>query len=145
MPRCAHAFLAGAVIIFAAGLAMAQADIIAARRDGLKSMGQHMEAMKAIADSRGDPRSQVQRIDAMIVFYQSLPTRFPPGTESGDTRALPAVWSDRPGFDRAAANMVAQLQVLRTAAANGDPTFADQFRQTGATCVACRRSYRQRI
>ncbi len=136
--------LAGAVAVvaFAAG-AMAQ-DVIQQRRDGLKGMARHMEAIKAVSDSRGDPRGLVPQIDDMIAFFQRMPPLFPAGSGSGDTRALPAVWSERAGFEQAAGNMVTQLQALRTVAASGDAAaLPNAFRQTGATCGACHRSYRR--
>jgi cytochrome c556 len=125
-----------------AGTALAQ-DVITARRDGLKGMGAHLEAIKAVSDARGDPRPVVGRIDEMIVFFNGLPARFPEGSGTGNTRALPTIWSDREGFERAAANMVAQLQALRAVAASGDAAaLPAAFQQTGATCGACHRPYR---
>ncbi|MBR0645863.1 c-type cytochrome [Plastoroseomonas hellenica] len=142
----------GLLAMFSAvGAAIAQPDVINARREGLRGMGREMEAMKAIADSRGDPRPAAARIEQMTAFFQTFPTRFPEGSgtptgrEPGQTGALPAVWSDNGGFQRAAANMVTQLGALRAAATAGDPAgFATAFQQTGATCGACHRAYRAR-
>lgn len=138
--------LAGAALALAAvaGTAFAQ-DVIAQRREGLRGMGRHMEAIKAVTDARGDTRPLVERVDAMIVFYRGLPALFPPGSDSGDTRALPTVWSDRAGFETAAANMVTALGTLRGAAASGDVAATTAaFNQTGSTCGACHRNFRGR-
>lgn len=125
-----------------AGAAFAQ-DVIAQRRDGLRAMGRHMEAIKAVSDARGDTRPLVARVEEMIAFYRGLPALFPAGSGTGDTRALPAIWSDRAGFEQANANMVTQLEALRTAAASGDnAALTAAFNQTGATCGACHRPYR---
>jgi cytochrome c556 len=125
-----------------AGTAMAQ-DVISQRRDGLRGMGRHMEAIKAVTDARGDTRPLVARIDEMITFYNGLPAMFPAGSGTGDTRALPAIWSDRAGFEQANTNMVAQLTALRTAAAGGDVAATTAaFGQAGASCGACHRPYR---
>lgn len=106
-------------------------------------MGRHMEAIKAVSDARGDTRPLVARVDEMIAFYRGLLALFPEGSGSGDTRALPAIWSDRTGFERANANMVSQLEALRTAAASGDnAALTAAFGQTGQTCAACHRPYR---
>lgn len=64
---------------------------------------------------------------------------FPEGSETGaDTEASPAIWSDRAGFDAAAAKFVADT------AAN--PTDLDSFRAAfGAAtsnCGACHKAYR---
>jgi cytochrome c556 len=136
--------LAGAAIaaMCTASAAFAQ-DVIAQRRDGLRGMGRQMEAIKAVTDARGDTRPLVERVDAMITFYSGLPAMFPAGSGTGDTRALPTIWSDRAGFEQVNANMVTQLQALRTAAASGDVAATTAaFNQTGATCGTCHRPYR---
>lgn len=125
-----------------AGAAMAQ-DIITQRRDGLKGMGRQMEAIKAVTDAGGDTRPLAERVDTMITFYRGLPAMFPAGSGTGDTRALPTIWSDRAGFEQAAANMVTALGALRVAAASGDVAATTAaFRQAGGTCGACHRVYR---
>ncbi|MBX9700969.1 MAG: cytochrome c [Acetobacteraceae bacterium] len=91
----------GIAAIAASGAAYAQTNVIAERRAGLKRMGEQMEAMKAIADVRGDPRPAVERIDGMITFYRGLPAMFPRGSGTGDTRALPAIWEDFSKFEQA--------------------------------------------
>ena len=71
--------------------AFAQGDVIAERRAGLKRMGEHMQAMKALVDNRGDVRPLAATVDDMIAWYRTMPGRFPPGSDRGDTRALPAI------------------------------------------------------
>jgi cytochrome c556 len=136
--------MAGAAIMAmgTAGAAFAQ-DVIAQRREGLRGMGRQMEAIKAVTDARGDTRPLVERVDAMIAFYRGLPALFPAGSDTGNTRALPTVWSDRAGFEQVNANMITQLGVLRAAAASGDVAATTAaFNQTGATCGTCHRPYR---
>jgi cytochrome c556 len=123
--------------------AFAQGDVIAERRAGFKRMGEHMQAMKAVVDNKGDVRPLTATIDDMVAWYRSVPGRFPPGSDRGDTRALPAIWAEKANFDTVATNMVNQLQVLRTAAASGDAgAFATAYGQTGQTCGTCHRPYR---
>ncbi len=128
------------------GTAFAQGNVIAERRAGLKRMGEHMEAMKAIADARGDPRPAVARIDDMIVWYRGLPALFPPGSGTGDTKALPAIWQVLGRFEQADQALLGQLQVLRTAAASGDgAAFAQAYAATGPQfCGGCHRPFRAR-
>ena len=141
-------WLAGFAVLAmgAATAAWAQGDIIAARRAGLKRMGEHMTAMKAVADARGPGTQFNATIEEMINFYQGLPARFPVGTESGgETKALPTIWSDPVGFNGAAAATVEKLQALRTAAAGGDgAAFQAAWQAVGPTCGACHRTYRAR-
>jgi len=123
----------------------AQGDVIAARRDGLKGVARQMDGIKAVIDQRGDPRTTGASIADMIGFFEGFPARFPAGSGTGDTRALPAIWTDRAGFETANANMVTQLRALQAAANSGDQAaFSAAFQQTGATCDACHRPYRGR-
>lgn len=128
-----------------AGGAFAQADVIAERRAAFDRAGTHFEAIKAMVDSRSDPRQAVPRLDEMLAWFQVMHEKFPEGSGTGNTRARPAIWSDNAGFRQAQANMVAQLQSYRAIAASGDQeAFAAGFRQTNATCVACHRVNRAR-
>lgn len=121
----------------------AQADVITARRDGLKAVARQMEGIKAVVDQRSDPRASSPTIAEMISFFEGFPARFPAGSGSGDTRALPAIWTDRAGFEAANTNMLTQLRNLQAAANAGDSAaFGAAFQQTGATCGACHRPYR---
>ena len=116
-----------------------------ARRDGLKGIARQMEGIKAVVDQRGDPRTTGAGVAEMISFFDGFPARFPAGSGSGDTRALPAIWTDRAGFETANANMVTQLRALQAAANSGDQAaFGAAFQQTGATCDACHRPYQRR-
>ncbi|MCA3359930.1 MAG: cytochrome c [Roseomonas sp.] len=125
--------------------ALAQGDVIAARRDGMKGSGRLLEGVKTVLDQRGDPRTSSAGIAELIVFFEGFPARFPAGSGAGDTRALPAIWSDRAGFESANANMLSQLRGLQAAAGSGDQAaFAGAFQQTAASCDACHRAYRGR-
>lgn len=143
----ALALTAGIAAITAPGFAQGTdpAQIIRDRRDGLKAVGAHMEAMGAIAQSRGDTRPAVERIDAIIAFFATFPDRFPANTQAGDTRALPVVFTDRAGFVTARDNLNAPLANLRRVAASGDAAaFGPALQTVGATCGACHRAYRGR-
>ena len=116
-------------ILAMAGTALAQGDVIAQRRAGLKRMGGHMEAMKAAVESGGDVRPMATRVDDMITWYRAMPAMFPPGSDRGDTKALPAIWTDRNGFETANGNLLRQLDVLKAAAAAGDSAgFATAYK-----------------
>ncbi|MBM3586394.1 MAG: cytochrome c [Alphaproteobacteria bacterium] len=123
--------------------ALAQNDVITARREGLKGVARQMEGIKAVVDQRGDPRGSAAAIADMIGFFEGFAARFPTGSGSGDTRALPSIWTDRAGFETANANMVTQLRAFQAVADAGDQAaFPAAFQQTGATCGACHRPYR---
>lgn len=126
-------------------LAQDAARVIAERREGLRGVQAEMEAMVAIARAGGDPRPAVERVARVQAFFQNFPDRFPPGTDSGDTRALPAVWQNRAGFLEAYAGLGPRLAELRTAAETGTPAaFAAAVQATGAACGNCHRPFRAR-
>jgi cytochrome c556 len=139
-------WVAALAVTAVAGTALAQANVIAERRAGLKRMGEHMEAMKPIADARGDPRPAVARVDDMIAWYRGLPALFPPGSGTGDTKAQPAIWQEFPRFEQANAALLGQLATLRAAAASGDgAAFAAAYAPTGSQfCGGCHRPFRAR-
>jgi cytochrome c556 len=135
----------GALALGCASMASAQGDVIAQRRAGLKRMGEYMTQMKAVADAGDEGRQFTAKIDEMIGFYHGLPALFPAGTESGDTKALPTVWSDNAGFVARGDELVTKLQVLRTSAASGSGAdFQAAWRAVGPACGACHRTYRAR-
>jgi cytochrome c556 len=128
-----------------AGAAWAQGEVIGQRQAGLKRMGTQMQAIKAVLDGSGDTRTLVPGIQDMQNFFQGFPALFPPGSGTGETKALPSVWSERAGFESAATGMVAAVQKLNAAAASGDnAATAAAFRETGAACGTCHRGYRAR-
>ena len=69
-------------------------------------MGEHMQAMKAVVDNRGNVQPLAATVDDMIAWYRTMPQRFPPGSDRGDTRALPAIWTERANFETINSNMV---------------------------------------
>ena len=141
MRRARTTATASGILVF--GAALAQGDPIVERRAGLKRMGEHMQAMKAVVDSRGPVQPLAATVDDMIAWYRTMPQRFPEGSDRGDTKALPAIWTEREKFETINGNMVNQLQALRTVAASGDAVaFAAAYAQTGQTCGTCHRPYR---
>ena len=131
--------------MLAAGAALAQTDPVTARKEGLKRMQANLEAIGNVAKDGGDTREVAPRAEEMVTFFRSFPALFPPGSDGNGSRALPAVWSDRDGFERASANSVSAAEALRTAAASGDAAATGAaVRNMGGTCGACHRNYRGR-
>ena len=118
--------------------------IIAGRQAGMDLMSALAGIMKPVAAAKGDPAAFKDAADAIESFGQAIPGLFPVGTEKGhDTKALPAVWSDRAGFEKTAATLVAAAGTLSAAADKKDAAaFADAFQNVGKTCGGCHRTYR---
>jgi cytochrome c556 len=123
-------------------------DAIAARQASLdmssitfRSMGDAMKAGRE-AKSQGYPAA------ALAKWAKALPRMFPPGTGKGETsastQALPAIWRDRSGFDRAAANYAAATdRLVALAAANDTAGFTRQLEEVNQACGFCHSRYKE--
>ena len=145
--------LAGAVLaVGVVGAAHAQApgaltaeQIIANRQAGQALVGASFASMKHAVDTKSTDLKQFKPMAEAIARWMGVfPDLFPPGTEQGHkTKALPAIWSDRAGFDKDARNLVAEAQKLAQAADSNDAAaFAVAFQNTGRACGACHHDFR---
>jgi cytochrome c556 len=124
------------------------ADVIAARQASLdmssitfRSMG---DAMKAGREAK----SQGYAAASLAKWAKALPRMFPSGTGKGetsaDTQARPAIWRDRAGFDRAAANYAdATARLAALAAANETAGFTSQLDEVNRACGLCHGGYKE--
>ena len=120
------------------------ADVIAGRQAALRLSAATFGSMKGAIDRGDDVKSQASAARALTSWARALPGMFPAGSNGAPTHALPTVWSDRAGFERAAAAYAAAADTLATVAAAGDkPGFAAQWAVTRKTCGACHDSYRK--
>ena len=153
MRRAVAAF--GAVVVAGtAGLALAQgaavplpADtIIAARQAGFDLQAGTIAGMKAAIDAGTDVKGLRDGAKGLAAWGRVIPGMFPDGTQAGhDTHALPAVWTDRAGFEKAAENFWTQADKLAALAeANDKAGFAAQYTATTQACGACHRNFRAR-
>lgn len=131
----------------ASGLTAEQ--IIAARQASYDmsavTFGSMVKAMKA----GGGAKEMAFSAHALTAWSKALPTMFPAGTGAGqsghDTKALAAVWSNRDGFNKAAANYAAATDKLANLADAGDtPGFTAQLGEVKKACDACHQDFRQR-
>jgi cytochrome c556 len=103
-------------------------------------------ALKAAVDEKADVKPLVGTVKGIAASAKLIPTLFPVGTEKGgDTKALPAVWSNPADFAKDANNLAEAAEKLVTLAdANDKAGFAAQFVVMGRACGACHREYRQK-
>ena len=121
-------------------------DIIAARQAGYDLQAGVVAAMKAGGESGADVKQCDDGAKGLVSWGHVIPTLFPDGTQTGhDTKAKAEIWSDREGFEKAAANFTTAAEKLETLAAADDKAgFAAQFKETAGTCGACHRQFRNR-
>lgn len=126
------------------GGAWAQGDVVAQRKEEMKRSGAHMEAIKKIVEAGDAVGPIAPRAEEMHGYFSTLPALFPAGT-TDNSKARPEVWSDRAGFEKAAANAAEATAKLASVAKGGDKdAMAAAFREAGAACGACHRNYRAR-
>jgi cytochrome c556 len=140
-------------ILGVGGICGAQADdsqaaatdaVIAVRQAGMAVQSSVVAAILQAIGTNADIMPFAATGDAMAEWSQRLPDLFPPGTESGqNTQARPAVWSDRAGFEKAAASLTVAAQAMaKAAAADNQREFINAFRATSLACATCHVTYR---
>jgi len=136
--------MAASVLTAAAATRRDDADqLIAARQAGFKLQGAAFGGMKGVIDAKGDVKTQAFAAGAIAAWARALPGLFPAGSDGGTTKALPTVWSDRAGFEKAAATLATEAAELANIAKAGDQAgFAAQWGVVRGACSACHDKYR---
>ncbi len=121
------------------------ADIIAARRANQKRVGELSKSIKTAVAANATAASLLDQVKEMDDRAKLIKGYFPPGTETGDTKARPEIWSNRAGFDAAADRYIGEFNKLLVIAQAGDTAaFGPQYETAAATCGACHRDFRAR-
>lgn len=120
-------------------------DAIKYRQGALFVMGQHFGRLGAMANGRIPYDAKVASENAEFVAAMAkVPwVAFVPGSDQGNSKARPDIWSDAPKFREAAEKMMAETTKLATAAKAGNvEALKSAFGPTAASCKACHDSYR---
>lgn len=92
------------------------------------------------------PAAGKAAIAAMRAASVSFGDYFPEGSESGDTEAAPAIWSDRAGFDAEIAKFVAASEKAMAASGRPGPADLDAFKAVFGpvlgSCKSCHEGFR---
>ncbi|MBW8841321.1 MAG: cytochrome c [Sphingomonadales bacterium] len=136
--------MAASVLTAAAATRRDDADqLIAARQAGFRLQGAAFGGMKGVIDAKGDVKTQAFAASAIAGWARAVPGLFPAGSDGGTTKALPTIWSDRAGFEKAAATLATEAAKLADLAKAGDqPGFAAQWGVVRGACSACHDKYR---
>jgi cytochrome c556 len=133
--------------IGAAGTVHAQApDPIETRQAGQDLLAGDFSGIRAVVAAKGDVKTLENPAKAMARWIKQFPSQFPKGSEQGhDTKALPAIWSDMAGFEKASADFAEASDKLAQLAKAGDTDgVTAQVKVVGDSCGACHRAYRAR-
>jgi len=136
--------LATAFVLALGGAALADTfDPIKTRQAGQDMLQGTFDGVKAVITLKGDVKTLEGPGRAIQKWALVFPTLFPAGSDKGDTKAAPAIWTDQAGFQKDAMALSAAGEKLAIAARAGDETaVAAAFKEIGGACGACHRGYR---
>jgi cytochrome c556 len=121
-------------------------DAIKYRKGAMTVMGAHFGRVAAMANGRVPFDAKVAAENAEIaVMMSKLPfVAFVPGTDKGETRAEPKIWTETDKFNAAATKMQEEMAKLNVAAKGGNlDAIKAAAGETGKSCKACHDSYRK--
>ncbi len=135
--------LAAGAMVGGATIALAQDDVIKQRQENRKQAGATMRAIKGVIDAKGDVKTIVPQAAKLKELEVAFVKMFPAGSDKGDTKALPTVWSDSAGFMAADKNADAAYDKLAAAAGSGNlEATTAAFGDAGKACGACHEKFR---
>jgi cytochrome c556 len=136
--------LTAAVLLVVGGTAWADGiDPIMVRQTGMDLVTGTAGGIKAVLAANGDVKTLEAAGKAIKRWSTVFPSLFVVGSDKGDTKAAPAIWSDQAGFQKAAMALGTAADALTAAAKAGDAAAtAAAFKDVGAACGACHKDYR---
>jgi len=144
--------MAGAALLGAATALPAAAqfakpeDAIKYRKGALFVMGQHFGRVAAMANGKipFDAKAAAENAEIATAMSKLPYVAFIEGTDKGDTRAEPKIWSEMDKFKAAATKMQEEMVKLNVAAKSGNlDAIKAAVGETGKSCKACHDNYRK--
>lgn len=120
-------------------------DAIKYRKNALFVMQQNFSRVAGMAGGKIPFDVNVAAESAAVAeFMATLPwAGFGPGTDKGDTKAKPEIWSDKAKFDDYAKKLQGEMSKLATAAKSGNlDNIKVAVNATGGACKACHDDFR---
>ena len=121
-------------------------DAIKYRKGALTVMGAHFSRVAAMAGGRVPYDAKAATENAAIAESMAkLPwAAFPDGSDKGETKAKPEIWSDKARFAEAAEKMQAEMTKLNVAARVGTlDALKPAVSSVAGTCKNCHDNFRQ--
>jgi cytochrome c556 len=121
-------------------------DAVKYRKAAFTVMAAHFGRVAAMANGRIPFDGKAAATNAEIATMMStLPfAGFVEGTDKGETKAKPEIWTDRAKFDAAATKMQEEMAKLNAAAKTGDQgTIRTAAGAVGQACKACHDNFRK--
>lgn len=125
-------------------------EALKARQDAMKGLSKNMKAIEAfVKEGKGSADDVAAKAREISATAKKITELTPKGTGRGDfsdkeTRALPIIWTDWAGYEKAAGGLAAESAKLAEVASGGDKDkIAEQFEKVGKVgCGTCHKTYR---
>ena len=140
--------LAAAAVLSAAAIGLTQvqaqapaptpvADVVAVRQAGMGVLYGTWRGLRTAVEAKADPKNYILAMKGVAAFGRQIPALFPTGSGVGRI-GYPAIYEDRAGFEKAAADLVAAAEAgLKAAQANDAEAFATAVKAVNDSCGAC--------
>jgi cytochrome c556 len=119
-------------------------DMVKYRKNVMSANGGLMGAANAILQNK------IERKGELAAFAKSLEGintdiagLFPKGSNTGDTDALPDIWSKRAEFERLAKDTQVKAAAFAKAAGSNAKYTQARFKDLGDACKACHKTFRK--
>jgi len=141
-----RAVVLASLLALASGVAIAQnADVIKARKETFKAMGGAAGPMGKML--RGEEAFDLAKVQAGLKTIaennQKVAKLFPADSKDGDTKALPAIWTDKAKFDAIFAKLDAAVAAA-IPAIKDEASFKAEAPKVLGNCGACHNDFRQK-
>jgi cytochrome c556 len=148
MKRTAYTLLFAFLSLLFGASASAQMkpeDAIKFRKAAFNVMGYNFGSIGAMVNAKKPyNKAEAERNANAVGAVAHMPYElFGPGTDKGETRAKPEVWSEPDKFKAAADKMQAEVVKLVAAARGDEAGLKAQFGEVGKACKACHDNYRK--
>jgi cytochrome c556 len=121
-------------------------DAIKYRKAAFTVLQTHFGRIGAMASGRApfDAKAAAENADMALMLSKLPYTAFVEGTDKGETRAKPEVWSESEKFRAAASKMQEEVAKLNAATKTGNlETIKAAFGPVGQSCKGCHDHFRK--
>jgi len=135
-------FVNGVLVFVCLGLgqfALADGEVeVQYRQAVMKSIGGHMASMATILKNQVHMEDLVLHARGLAGLADIAPEIFPEGSNTGKSKALPAVWDNPEAFSEAMQRMVDAAEGMASAAATEDMSeIGPAIQALGGSCKGC--------
>lgn len=135
--------LLSCIAALAATAAFAQADVIKARQEAMKATGGKTAIVGKML--KGEDKFDLDKVKDALSQYVMIGEKgaslFPPGSQNGDTAALPPVWTERAEFEKGFAKLGADAKAAMEKIKD-EASFKATMPELLKDCGACHEKFR---